>query len=38
MPKMRFDCPYCSREFGQDVVGLARHIGTDHDRKRQNLQ
>ena len=35
---MLFDCPYCSREFGRDVVGLARHIGREHDGKRQKLQ
>ena len=38
MSKMSFDCPYCGRAFEQDVVGLARHIGQEHDRGRQNLQ
>ena len=38
MAKMQFSCPYCGRAFAQDVVGLAIHIGREHDRGRQNLQ
>lgn len=35
---MRFICPYCDRPFGRDVIALARHIGREHDQKRQKLQ
>lgn len=38
MPEMRFSCPHCGRFFDRDVIGLARHIGREHDRGRQNLQ
>ena len=38
MPKMQFSCPHCGRFFDRDVIGLARHIGREHDRDHQNLQ
>ncbi len=32
--KLRFDCQFCGRDFGDDVIGLARHIGKLHDPAR----
>ena len=26
-----FDCMYCGKQFGEDVIGLAKHIGKIHD-------
>ncbi len=29
-----FHCVYCGKEFGDDVIELARHIGREHDPTR----
>lgn len=28
-----FVCEFCGRDFGADVIALARHIGDEHDRR-----
>ena len=28
-----FSCQFCGKDFGPDVVSLARHIGDEHDRR-----
>lgn len=33
--KLRFQCTFCGKDFGDDVIGLAKHIGRTHDRVRQ---
>ena len=32
--KFEFDCVYCGKEFGDDVIKLAKHIGKEHDAVR----
>ena len=34
-PELRFACPFCGRDFGSDVMGLAVHIGRMHDPPRK---
>lgn len=34
--KFEFDCVYCGKEFGDDVIELAKHIGKEHDPVRSN--
>ena len=29
--QFEFDCIYCGKEFGDDVIELAKHIGKEHD-------
>ena len=29
--QFEFDCTYCGKEFGDDVIALAKHIGKEHD-------
>lgn len=28
--QFEFDCIYCGKEFGEDVIELAKHIGKEH--------
>ncbi len=32
--KFDFDCPFCGKDFGSEVIDLARHIGEIHDPPR----
>ena len=32
--RCRFECSFCGKDFGSDVMGLAVHIGRIHDRSR----
>lgn len=32
--KMQFSCTLCGKFFGRDIMGLARHIGSEHDPDR----
>ena len=32
--KLRFRCEFCGMDFGEDVIGLAKHIGRSHDPPR----
>ncbi len=29
--QFKFDCMYCGKDFGDDVIKLAKHIGKEHD-------
>lgn len=29
-----FHCKYCGKEFGSEVIDLAKHIGKEHDPTR----
>ncbi len=33
--KYEFHCVYCGREFGEDPIALAQHIGRKHDPTRK---
>ena len=33
-----FECTFCGKAFGSDVVGLALHIGRTHDHTRTRRQ
>lgn len=33
-----FHCTYCGKEFGEDVIELAKHIGATHDPSRTNSE
>mgnify|MGYP007056079095 CR=1 FL=1 len=34
--RFEFDCMYCGKEFGEDVIELAVHIGKEHDPVRSD--
>ena len=36
--QFEFDCMYCGKEFGCDVIELAVHIGKEHDPVRSEDQ
>ena len=36
--QFEFDCMYCGKEFGDDVIELALHIGKEHDPVRSEDQ
>lgn len=33
MPSFDFACEFCGKDFGADVIALARHIGDEHDKR-----
>lgn len=32
--KFDFECGFCGKNFGRDVIKLARHIGRQHDARK----
>ena len=33
-----FECRFCGKEFGKNVIDLAIHIGRIHDKSRNNTK
>jgi len=32
--QFEFQCPFCGKDFGTEVIDLAKHIGKKHDPSR----
>jgi hypothetical protein len=32
--QFEFQCPFCGKDFGNEVIDMARHIGKQHDPSR----
>jgi len=32
--QFEFECPFCGKDFGHEVIDLAKHIGKQHDPSR----